>query len=67
MEKPVGTGPYKLVAYAANDYITLEANDDHWRGAPSIKTIQIELVADVNTMILGLQNGELRCHGEPFY
>jgi len=65
MEKPVGTGPYKLVAYAANDYITLEANDDHWRGAPSIKTIQIELVADPNTMILGLQNGDYDVMGNP--
>lgn len=62
---PVGTGPYKLTAYAANDYITLEANEEHWRGAPAVKTIQIELVADPNTMILGLQNGDYDVMGNP--
>lgn len=62
---PVGTGPYKLVGYAANDYVTLEANEDHWRGAPAIKTVQIELVADTNTMILGLQNGDYDVMANP--
>lgn len=62
---PVGTGPYTLAAYAANDYITLEANPTHWRGCPSIKTIQIELVADTNTMILGLQNGDYDVMANP--
>ena len=62
---PVGTGPYKLTAYAANDYITLEANENHWRGAVPTKTIQIELVADPNTMILGLQNGDYDVMGNP--
>lgn len=62
---PIGTGPYILSEYAANDFITLTANEDHWRGAPPVKTIQIELVADPNTMILGLQNGDYDVMGNP--
>lgn len=62
---PVGTGPYILSEYAANDYIVLTANEDHWRGAPEIKTVRIELVADPNTMILGLQNGDYDVMGNP--
>lgn len=62
---PVGTGPYTLADYAANDYIILEANESHWRGCPPIKTIRIELVADTNTMILGLQNGDYDVMANP--
>ena len=58
MEKPIGTGAYKLVEYVNGDHITMEAFEDHWRGAPAIKTVKIALVADVNTQILGLQNGD---------
>lgn len=65
MKAPIGTGPYKLMDYASNDYIKLEANADHWRGAPSIKNIKIELVSDINTMILGLQNGDYDVMGNP--
>ena len=35
--KPVGTGPYKLVRWAKDDRMELEANPDYWRGAPAIK------------------------------
>jgi len=65
MASPIGTGPYKLTAYAANDYITLTANEYHWRGVPAIKTVNIKLVADQNTMILGLQNGDYDVMGNP--
>ncbi|MFA6935246.1 MAG: ABC transporter substrate-binding protein [Sphaerochaetaceae bacterium] len=58
MANPIGTGAYKLVEYVNGDHVKLEANADHWRGAPAIKTITIALVADVNTQILGLQNGD---------
>lgn len=64
-DKPVGTGPYMLTAYASNDYVTLTANPEHWRGEPKTKTIQIKLVADPNTMILGLQNGDYDVMGNP--
>ena len=39
-DKPVGTGPYMLTAYASNDYVTLTANPEHWRGEPKKKTIE---------------------------
>ena len=64
-DNPVGTGPYILSEYAANDYITLIANENHWRGVPAIKKVNIELVADVNTMILGLQNGDYDVMANP--
>lgn len=57
-EAPIGTGPYKFVEYVKGDHTTLEANEDYWRGAPPVKKIVIQTVADASTQILGLQNGD---------
>ena len=39
--KPLGAGPYKFVEYK-NKIAYLEANDDYYLGAPSIKNIQFK-------------------------
>ena len=54
----MGTGPYKFVEYVKGDHTTLEANEDYWRGTPAVKKVVIQTVADTNTQILGLQNGD---------
>ncbi len=38
-EKPVGTGPYKLVEYQLNSRIVLERNDNYWGPKPKLKRI----------------------------
>lgn len=58
MAKPIGTGPYKFVEYVSGDHTTLEANDEYWKGAPAIKRVVIQTVADTNTQVLGLRNGD---------
>lgn len=55
---PIGTGPYQFVEAVSGSHITMKAFEDYWRGAPAIKTATIEIVADANTQILGLQNGD---------
>ncbi len=55
---PIGTGPYKFVEYVKGDHTTLTANEEYWRGVPAIKNVVIQTVADTNTQILGLQNGD---------
>lgn len=58
MANPIGTGPYKFVEYVSGDHTTLVANEDYWRGVPPIKNIIIQTVADTNTQVLGLENGD---------
>lgn len=58
MKAPIGTGPYKFVEYVSGSHTKLTANEDYWRGAPEIKNVIIQTVADTNTQILGLQNGD---------
>lgn len=58
VKKPIGTGPYKFVEWVSGDHTTLVANEDYWKGEPAIKNIIIQVVADRNTQMLGLQNGD---------
>ena len=37
LHNPIGSGPYKFVSRATGSNITLEANEDYYRGAPEIK------------------------------
>ena len=36
-EKPVGTGPYKLVENKRGEYIKFEANENYYKGKPNVK------------------------------
>jgi len=58
VKNPMGTGPYKFVEWVSGDHTLLTANEAYWRGEPSIKNILIQVVADRNTQMLGLQNGD---------
>ena len=57
--QPIGTGPYKLVRWAKDEEIVLEANDAWWRGAPKIKTAVFRPIPDDAVRVAALQNGEI--------
>src|SRR2546426_6047171 len=58
-KNPIGTGPYKLVRWAKDDEIVLEADPGHWRGAPRIKTVVFRPIPDDAVRVAALQNGEV--------
>jgi len=57
--KPMGTGAYKFVSWKSGDNITLEANEDYFKGAPSIKKVVFKPITDKDTGLVALQNGEI--------
>ncbi|MFA9422728.1 MAG: ABC transporter substrate-binding protein, partial [Sedimentibacter sp.] len=57
--EPMGTGSYKMTEWVIGDHITLEANEDYFQGAPSIKTITIRPITDKNTGLIALENKEI--------
>lgn len=54
----VVSGPYKVTDYDANHYISYEANENYWKGAPKIEKLNIKIV-DGSQVYSGLQSGEI--------
>ncbi len=57
--RPNGTGPFKLVTWAKNERLVLEANEHYWRGAPKVKTITVRPILEDAARIAALQTGEV--------
>lgn len=53
-----GTGAYKLVSWDGTGDVVLERFDDYWGGAPAIKNILVQDVADESTRILSVKAGD---------
>ena len=55
---PVGTGPYMLDEYRADQYIRLDAFDQYWAGEPTAATVTFRRVPEPAARIAGLVSGE---------
>lgn len=55
----VGTGPYKLTEYKEGDHYTLEANDDYFKGEPTVDKINLPIIGDSTAMFNALKSGEI--------
>jgi ABC-type transport system substrate-binding protein len=58
-EKPLSNGPYKLVEWQKGQRMTLEANENYFKGAPKIKKIIIQFVEDTNQAVAQLLTGDI--------
>lgn len=58
-QKPVGTGAYKFVERSIGSSVTLEANEDYFRGSPAIKKLTFRVLSDDATIAISLQTGEI--------
>ncbi|HMJ78601.1 MAG TPA: ABC transporter substrate-binding protein [Iamia sp.] len=57
---PVGTGPYVFDSWERGQRVTIQANEDYWGDPkPTIDTIEIRFLPDVNTRISALESGEI--------
>ena len=58
-QKPVGTGPFKVVEFKANDFIKLAKNPDYWKpGRPYLDGVEWKIITNRSTRILGFVAGE---------
>lgn len=55
---PVGTGPFQFVEWRTNDRVVIEANEDYWRGRPSLDRVIFRVVPEEGARMLALQSGE---------
>lgn len=56
---PVGTGPYKLVEYKRDEYMSFEANENYFDGKPSIQKVILRITPNADTAKIALQKGEV--------
>ena len=56
-QNPVGSGPFKFVAWDHNVRITLEANPNYWDGAPALQQMIFRPLADEQTRITEFLSG----------
>ena len=52
--RAIGTGAYKFVEWVKGSYISMEANEDYWEGAPKYKTVQIRPTTEESTRFAAL-------------
>jgi len=57
-EKPIGTGPFKLVDWKAGEWTKYEANTGYWGRVPHIKEVTYRLVAEPFTRYAMIEKGE---------
>jgi peptide/nickel transport system substrate-binding protein len=56
---PVGAGPYKFVSFTPGVELVLEAFDQYWRKAPSVKRLVFKVIPDESTRLAALKRGEV--------
>ena len=55
----IGSGPYLVTEWVANDHYTLEYNPKYWGEEPTVKKVIVQVIPDAGTQNLMFQNGEL--------
>lgn len=58
LKPDVVSGPYRVTAFDKDHYISYEANESYWKGAPKINKLNIKIV-DGSQLYAGLQSGEI--------
>jgi peptide/nickel transport system substrate-binding protein len=57
--QPIGTGPFKFLAYKPNEYIKVTRNPDYWKqGRPYLDGIEYTVIRNVSTAVLAFVSGK---------
>jgi dipeptide transport system substrate-binding protein len=59
IEKPIGSGPYRVVDYQRDSRIVLEAYDKYWGGVAPIKRVVLQIIKDTSARIAAVQSGQV--------
>jgi peptide/nickel transport system substrate-binding protein len=57
-QKPIGTGPYRLVDWEVNGRIVLERNDNYWGPKPAIRRVTVQIIKDPSARVAAVQSGQ---------
>src|SRR5712672_889486 len=58
-QHPIGTGPFKFVAFKPNEYIKVTRNPDYWKkGRPYLDGIEYTIIRNLSTALLAFVAGK---------
>ena len=57
---PVGSGPFKFVAWKKSSELVLKANEDYWQGRPYLDMVIFKYYNNKNSLLLALKSGEIQ-------
>ncbi len=57
--KPIGSGPFKVTSFRPDAELRLEANADHWGGAPGVKNLTFREIPETAARVTALETGEI--------
>ncbi|MBM4765271.1 ABC transporter substrate-binding protein [Bacillus sp. B15-48] len=57
-ERPIATGPFKVVDFTSESEVKLEKYPDYWDGSAKLDEVTIKFNSDGNVRALALQSGE---------
>ncbi|HMK87439.1 MAG TPA: ABC transporter substrate-binding protein [Steroidobacteraceae bacterium] len=57
--RPVGTGPYRFLAWHRGDSLALERNDDYWGGPAHLARATFKFIADPTAAYAALMAGDI--------
>jgi peptide/nickel transport system substrate-binding protein len=58
-ERPVGTGPWKLVEWKHDDYLLFAKNANHWGGAPKADSLRARIISEPSTAVAEFESGNV--------
>ena len=60
MQKPIGTGPFRLKEWRKGSHIILESNPDYWdKGRPCLDQVVLRVLPDGAARAIAVETGEV--------
>jgi peptide/nickel transport system substrate-binding protein len=58
-DRPVGTGPWKLVVWKRKDHMAFERNDAYWGTPPLVKRLRLQVIPEAAARLAALRAGQV--------
>lgn len=58
-ETTIGTGPYTVAEFTPEQSVTYVSNENYFKGAPDVKTVEVQTIVNDESALIALQTGEV--------
>ena len=58
-ERPIGTGPWRLVEWQHDDYLLFARNDNYWGGPPAAESLLARIIPEPSTAVAEFLSGNV--------